>query len=436
MQPDPVAAAALLDRLRADPQHLESLMGLGSIALVTGRRDAARTLFGQAILHHPGALGAWVTLGNMALEDGEPGAARMHYEAALTRDARCAEAAQGMARTLTMLGEHGAAEAFWRAGFAGRAVAPRRYRGTGPAREVLYLASARGGNVRFWPWLDDARVAVTVVYADYADLSLPPPPHDWVINAIGDADGAALALVNAESLVSATTRPVINHPARVRQTGRSDLGRLCQGIDGLVAPRIRRVERASLLSAEDLEFPVLLRAAGFHTGRHFDLVPTRAALAGAVATMPGETLFLIQLLDARGADGMVRKYRVMFVGERIYPWHLAISSDWKVHYFTAAMAEQENFRAEEHRFLMDMPNVLGMRAMTALERLGQQMGLDYAGVDFALAPDGSVLVFEANATMTINAPQPGAIWDYRRSAAAAVQGAVARMLSGTEGDES
>jgi hypothetical protein len=181
---------------------------------------------------------------------------------------------------------------------------------------------------------------------------------------------------------------------------------------------------------------VLLRAAGFHTGRHFDLVPTRAALAGAVATMPGETLFLIQPLDARGADGMVRKYRVMFVGGRIYPWHLAISSDWKVHYFTAAMAEQENFRAEEHRFLMDMPNVLGMRAMTALERLGQQMGLDYAGVDFALAPDGSVLVFEANATMTINAPQPGAIWDYRRSAAAAVQGAVARMLSGTEGDES
>jgi glutathione synthase/RimK-type ligase-like ATP-grasp enzyme len=136
-------------------------------------------------------------------------------------------------------------------------------------------------------------------------------------------------------------------------------------------------------------------------------------------------------LDARGQDGMTRKYRVMLVGGRIYPWHLAISSDWKVHYFTAAMAEQEDYRAEEHRFLNDVAGVLGKRAMTALERLGQRMDLDYAGVDFALAPDGSVLLFEANATMTINAPHPDAIWDYRRLSAAEVQGAVARMLSMT-----
>jgi glutathione synthase/RimK-type ligase-like ATP-grasp enzyme len=126
----------------------------------------------------------------------------------------------------------------------------------------------------------------------------------------------------------------------------------------------------------------------------------------------------------------------MLLRGRIYPWHLAISSDWKVHYFTAAMAEQEAYRAEEHRFLNDTAGVLGKRAMTVLERLGQTMDLDYAGVDFALASDGSVLVFEANATMTINAPPPGAIWDYRRSAVTAVQSAVARMLSAAKGDES
>ena len=72
--------------------------------------------------------------------------------------------------------------------------------------------------------------------------------------------------------------------------------------------------------------------------------------------------------------------------------------------------------------------------MAGLERLGQRMGLDYAGVDFALAPDGSVLVFEANATMTINAPPTGAQWDYRRPATVAVQGAVARLLTRIEGD--
>ena len=56
---------------------------------------------------------------------------------------------------------------------------------------------------------------------------------------------------------------------------------------------------------------------------------------------------------------MVRKYRVMLVDGQIYPWHLAISSDWKVHYFTAAMAEQEVYRTEEQRFLNDMHACLG-----------------------------------------------------------------------------
>jgi hypothetical protein len=436
MQQTSAATADFLDRLRADPQHLDSLMGLGAVALATGRRDAARTVFVQATRHHPGALGAWVTLGNMAVEDGEVASARNYYAAALARNAACAEAAQGMARTLAMLGEHDLAEQFWNAGFTGHAVAPRRFRGRGPAHEVLYLASARGGNVRLWPWIDDGRLAVTVIYADYADPSLPLPPHDGIINAIGDADGAVAALANAELLVATTTKPVINHPARIRRTGRSDLGRLCEGIDGLVAPRIQRMKRAAILAAEDFEFPLLVRAPGFHTGRHFHLVQDRTALAAAVESMPGPSLYLIQPLSARGQDAMTRKYRVMLVGGRIYPWHLAISSDWKVHYFTAAMAQQEAYRAEEDRFLNDTVGVLGRRAMTALERLSQRMDLDYAGVDFALASDGSVLVFEANATMTISGPPPGAIWDYRRSAAAAVQGAVARMLSITLGNES
>lgn len=98
MNPESGAAAVFLDRLRADPQHLDALMGLGSIALATGARDAARTIFDQATRHHPGALGAWVTLGDMALEDGKAEGARCHYQAALAGDPRSAEAARGGAR--------------------------------------------------------------------------------------------------------------------------------------------------------------------------------------------------------------------------------------------------------------------------------------------------------------------------------------------------
>jgi hypothetical protein len=424
------AEGACLDGLRRDPTNLATLMALGEIALATGRRHAARTVLEQAARHHPGALAARVTLGNMALEDGAWTHARSHYADALARDATCAEAIQGMARALALLGEHEAAEPFWTAGFSGRAVGPRRCRGVAPAVEVLYLAAARGGNVRLWPWMDDRAMAITVVYADYLDAAQPLPPHQRIVNAIGDADKAAAALAQAEILVSSTPARVINPPARVRQTGRDDLARLCHGIDGLVSPLIRRMSRASLLAAQDLVFPLLLRAPGFHTGRHLTRVETWAGLAPAMVEMPGDTLFVIEPLEARGPDGMSRKYRVMLVGGRLYPWHLAISPQWKVHYYTAAMAETPAFRDEEARFLCDMEGVLGPRAMAALRALGERLGLDYAGVDFALGPDGSVLVFEANATMTINPPPPEPIWAYRRAAAEAVQAAVRHLLSG------
>jgi tetratricopeptide (TPR) repeat protein len=417
-----------LDRLSIEPTHLAALMGLGSIALATGRRDAARTAFEHAVTHHPGALGAHVTLGNMAIEDGRTDKARKHYEKALAHDLACTEAVQGMARALTLLGECQAAERFWDAGFMGHAVAPRRFSGTGMAREVLYLASARGGNVRLWPWLDEHALAVTVVYADYADPLQPLPPHQSIINTIGDADRAAPALAKAEMLVAVSGMPVINHPARVACTGRGAMAGLCEGIAGLAAPRVRLVPRTAL-AAEDWIFPLLLRAPGFHTGQHFVRVEKREGLLSAAAAMPGEALFVIEAFDARGLDGLFRKYRVMLVDGCIYPWHLAIGRQWKVHYFSAMMAEHSVYREEEERFLSDMPGVLGLRAMAALQALSDRLGLDYAGVDFALALDGTVLVFEANAAMTINTPPPEPIWDYRRRAAADGQSAARRLLS-------
>jgi hypothetical protein len=118
----------------------------------------------------------------------------------------------------------------------------------------------------------------------------------------------------------------------------------------------------------------------------------------------------------------------MFVDGALYPLHLAVSADWKVHYFTADMARNAAFREEERRFLADMPGVLGARAMRALEHVREALGLEYAGVDFALSRDGAVLLFEANATMALVPPGPEEIWDYRRAPIEAVMQAAKRML--------
>ncbi len=151
-------------------------------------------------------------------------------------------------------------------------------------------------------------------------------------------------------------------------------------------------------------------------------------LATAIESLPGASLTAIQHLDARGEDGKIRKYRVMMIDGRLYPLHKAIADQWKVHYFSSSMAQAAEYRKEEAQFLEDMPGVLGPRAMRALEQVRDVLGLDYAGADFSLGPNGEVLLFEANATMMAPKPSQEKHWDYRRNPVDRVYNAVRDML--------
>ncbi|MGA9015967.1 MAG: tetratricopeptide repeat protein [Acetobacteraceae bacterium] len=424
---DAAAKQAYVDVLRLDSTHFDALNELGALAKASGHRSAARSVYVRAVQLHPGNPIGHVNLANLLLEDGDVSGARPHYEAALGIDADLPEAHQGLALVLTEL-DDGAAEAHWQNGFAGHAIVTKPYRGTGSGVPLLLLVAARGGNIPTQHWIDDHHFDITAIHADFYDPTQPLPPHALVVNAIGDADLCAIALARADDVLARSAAPVINPPKLVRATGRAENARRLAQVPGVIAPRTMAVPRATILAADGLSFPLLLRVPGFHTGRHFRYVENRVALAQGIANLPGEQVLAIEYLDARGPDGMARKYRVMFIDGALYPLHLAISADWKVHYFTAAMAINAAHRDEERRFLDDMPAVLGERAMVALAGIAATLGLDYGGVDFALAPDGSVLLFEANATMVICPPEPDPIWDYRRGAIGDALRAAKQML--------
>jgi hypothetical protein len=424
---DAAAKQAYLEVLRLDSTHFAALNELGALAKASGHRSAARTAYLQAVQSHPGNPIGHVNLANLLLEDGDVSGARPHYEAALGIDADLPEAHQGLALILTELADE-AAEPHWQRGFAHHAIVRKPYRGTGFGMPLLLLVAARGGNIPTRHWIDDRHFDITAIHADFYDSSQPVPPHALVVNAIGDADLCEAALARADEMLARSPAPVINPPRLVRATSRAENARRLAQVPGVIAARTMELPRATILTTDVLSFPLLLRAPGFHTGRHFRHVEDRDALAQAAANLPGERLLAIEYLDARGPDGMARKYRVMFIDGALYPLHLALSADWKVHYFTAAMATNAAHRDEERRFLDDMPAVLGGRAMAALRGIGAALGLDYGGVDFALAPDGSVLLFEANATMVVNPPEPDPIWDYRRRAIGDVLRAAQQML--------
>jgi hypothetical protein len=433
---DEAAKRAYLDILRCDPTCLEALLELARLAQRSGHRSAARTAYLQAIHCHPGAAAARVNLGALLIETGEFAEAETQFRAALAAEPDLAPAHQGLARVLTATGQGERAAPHWTAGFARGWLAPQPYRGLGPGVPVLLLVSARGGNIPTRALLDDTVFAVTALYAEHHDAARPLPPHAAVFNAIGDADLCGEALARAREIVARSAAPVINPPAAVATTTRAAVARRLEGTAGLVAPEIRQMTRAALLAADDLAFPRLIRAPGFHTGQHFVRVERRADLAAAIAGLPGDDLLAIAPLDARGPDGLARKYRVMLIGGALYPMHLAISESWKVHYFSAAMEGSAAHRAEEAAFLADMPAVLGPDAMSALAAIGATLGLDYAGVDFGLAPDGRLLLFEANPGMVIQPPGPEPIWDYRRAPIARALDAVKGLLLAKAGGKS
>jgi glutathione synthase/RimK-type ligase-like ATP-grasp enzyme len=433
---DDDAKAAFVGVLQRDPTHFRALTDLGGLALATGYRSAAVTAYRQAVDSHPDNPFGLVNLGNILLEDGSLDEARKLYERALSLDGSLTYAHQGLANVLEKQGDEEGAVRHREQGFAGHSVVVRPYRGTGTPPRVLLIVSAKGGNIPTNVILDDRIFAVTAVYAEYFDSSSALPDHDVVFNAVGDADLCGSVLDAVSNITARSSASVINPPYLIRDTGReANAGRLA-ALRDVVVPRTTLLSRASLevsdapalLAQQAFHFPLLLRSPGFHTGQNFARVESADALPDAVHGLPGDALLAIEYLDARGADGMARKYRVMFIGGTFYPLHLALSHDWKVHYFTSAMADDAAFRQEEQTFLTDMPGALGPRAMHALVQLRETLGLDYGGVDFGVAPDGRLLLFEANATMAIVPPPPDPVWDYRREPIAAAIDAARAML--------
>jgi hypothetical protein len=430
------AIGAYLDVLAREPYHYDAMLQLGTLFGELGDLDAARGMYAEAAARHPGQAAPLAALGGILsqLHD-EPGA-RAAYEAALAADPACGPAHRGLAPIYHRAGETEAATHAWRAAFPAGAWATSRYRGIGEPVRVLVLTSALGGNIPLQHVLDDRLFQWSELFVEAHSAAAPLPPHAVVFNAVGDADRCAGALELAEGIIARSPAPIINPPARVAATGRAANAQRLGSLPDVIAPRIVALSRTALaadgaaaLAAHGFTWPLLVRSPGYQTGEHFALVRDPAELADAVAALPGDELLAISWLDTRSADGAFRKYRVMTIDGRLYPLHLAIAQQWKVHYFSAAMTDEPGFRAEERAFLDDMPGVLGARAIAALQSIATALDLPFAGIDFALGRDGRVVAFEANATMVILPPGSDERFTYRRPAFEAAQRAARNLIA-------
>ncbi len=429
------AREAYLQLLARAPDDLRALNDFGSFLMRGGYRAAARTVYQRALAVDPQSALAHANLANVLFADTAYDDARAHYEAALAIEPNNAAAHQGLSYALTRLGRDAEALVHRRLGFTGRALTTAPYRGAGRPVDVLLCVCAGGGTLYTDTFLDDRIFRVTTLVADVYDGTPALPPVDVVFNAISDADRAGAALTAVDRFLAQNARPLINAPARVLATARAAGAARLAAIDGVVVPRIATVPLAALRSSpadtvamHGFAFPLLVRAPGFHTGQHFVRVASAGEIGAAIAGFPGDDALVIEYIDLRGDDGRVRKYRVMMVGGTLYPMHVAVSREWKVHYFSADMASDAANRAEDERFLADPVSAIGAQAWAQLGRIREALGLEYAGIDFGIDRAGRVVVFEANATMIVLPPGPDTIWDYRRAPVARIVDAVRALL--------
>jgi tetratricopeptide (TPR) repeat protein len=275
-----------------------------------------------------------------------------------------------------------------------------------PALTVLILCSGTRGDIPADALFDKSTHTLIKWVAEYAgaDGINALPPFDVIFNAIGDADLHEALPAAAVQVLRDSGRPLLNPPERVAHTARTRIPGLLAGIAHVRVPPSARIPGVQLgefaQHPSSVEFPLLLRPVGSHGGEFLTKLESPCGL-GDISPL-AEAYIATGYADYQSADGFYRKYRMIFVNRKPYPYHLAVSAHWMVHYESAGMYSSVWKREEENRFLAAPGRVLGGNAMEALKAIGCALDLDYCGIDFSLLPDGTLLVFEANPTMLVH----------------------------------
>ncbi len=363
----PAAEASYQRVLALRPDSAEAHCNLAILYSLLERYDEAVAIYRHALTLQPDLVVAHRNLAALLIREGRMADARFHMDAAYSRQCWFEEKHPGVVRT------------------------------------VLVLLGTEKGNVPFSHLFPVARNNTVEWMIEYDEQPESPqlPAYDIVFNAMGEPDMTSQYADLVEGFMQHCQRPIMNPPHAVARTARDHVEQLFGDIPGLLIPPVWRVHQHAALP-DDLTWPLLVRPMGSHGGEGLFRLDNLEQQPDLHAAFPGQDLYLTAWFDYRSADGWYRKYRFVFINGEPFPYHLAISAHWMVHYATADMLVDWKL-AEEQRFLADPAVALGADVMRVVRSIGQRIGLDFAGADLGIMPDGQVLLFEANATMLVHA---------------------------------
>lgn len=297
--------------------------------------------------------------------------------------------------------------------------------GVKPGLRMLAFVTAAdiGANTPLEFLLEGSNIALTTVYVlPGRPLPTDLPDHDLAFVAVAASAQNRAVLSELDEMLAQWPVPIINLPSCLSVLARDELFSNLRSICGLKIPpvvRVRRDDLSAIAGAARLsQFlhrwggPIVVKPSGSHAGNGLAKIDDEEGLS-LYLTMHPEDCLISPFIDCQSGDGRFRKYRVLFVDQRPYAYHMAISDEWSTRYFEAGMELSAAKRSEEASFFADFDRDFCARHRAALTALVKRVGLAYFGIDCAETPSGDLVVFKADHTLLIHDMDPVDVFPYK-----------------------
>lgn len=235
---------------------------------------------------------------------------------------------------------------------------------------------------------------------------LSVPRVDAVFNEIADADSSSLTLQKLENLRKSAfpNTPFFNKPVNIMKTTRDNIYTLLQGIEKLHVPKTLRFRPGSskeihaIIKKEGFGYPVIFRQAGDHGGKSTIKVDDQDEQFSFFA-LDGREYYLTQFVDFKDENGFYQKIRLVVVNKDVYIRGVLTSENWMVHH-RSRLANGKSEKLEEQ--ILDKFEIkIKPKIEKQVSAISERLGLDFFGMDCNIDKDMNILLFEANASMTV-----------------------------------
>jgi hypothetical protein len=304
--------------------------------------------------------------------------------------------------------------------------------GYGPKNQILYDWD---GNTEFYNHLrTPAQFRQRLYILWFADTRHQINKPDVIVNCLSDADLMSKSLANIERMIAGARKQwprvvVYNRPEGVQATRRENIYGRFKGMPGLILPKTVRFTPTGVedvlktAKRETVNYPFIIRPCGSHRGNSMLVMesPEQKAALERFA-YDGSEYYLIEFHDFRDKSGFYGKGRLICMDGKLYPRHMLFSDHWNVHASAreGLVAKDETLRQREKDFLDNFESRIRPESLLSLKKIYKETGLDYLGFDYAVQPDGSLLVFEINAAQNAMAKSDFEKFPYLRKHHAAI----------------